>query len=103
MRWYPNPTSKPEHEIEIRSYLQQFGFIGPKPNVDEDKKNRWYADQTLKVGEFVEQPNGGTAHPDLWFNLSNLRLSIEAKSNQGYYPMYGNTPLTKKKRFIFFE
>lgn len=101
MRWYPNPTSKPEHEIEIRSYLQQFGFIGPKPNVDEDKKNRWYADQTLKVGEFVEQPNGGTAHPDLWVQLSNLRLSIEAKSNQGYYPMYGNTPPPKETVYIF--
>ena len=101
MRWYPNPTSNPKHEIEIRSYLQKFGFIGPKPNVDEDKKNSWYADQTLKVGEFVEQPNGGTAHPDLWVQLSNLRLSIEAKSNQGYYPMYGNTPPPKETVYIF--
>ena len=101
MEWLPNPTSNPEHEIEIRSYLQQHGFIGPKPNVDEDKKSLWYADQTLKVGEFVEQPNGGTAHPDLWVQLSNLRLSIEAKSNQGYYPMYGNTPPPKETVYIF--
>jgi hypothetical protein len=101
MNWLPNPTSNPKHEIEIRSYLQTLGFIGPKPNIDEDKKKSWYADQTLKIGEFVEQPNGGTAHPDLWVQLSNLRLSIEAKSNQGYYPMYGNTPPPKETVYIF--
>ena len=101
MEYKPNPTSKPEHEIEIRSYLQQLGFIGPRPNMDDDTKKKWYADQTLEVGEFVEQPNGSTSHPDLWVQLSNLRLSIEAKSNQGYYPMYGKTPPPKETVYIF--
>ena len=101
MEYKPNPTSKPEHEIEIRKYLQKAGFVGPRPNMDENKKKEWYKDQNLKIGEFVEQPNGSTSHPDLWVQLSMLRLSIEAKSNQGYYPMYGKTPPPRETVYIF--
>jgi len=97
----PNPTSKPEHEIAIRHYLMNYGFVGPRPNMDRSDKDKWYKNQSLKIGEFVEQPNGSTAHPDLWVQLSNLRLSIEAKSNQGYYPMYGKTPPPKETVYIF--
>ena len=69
--------------------------------MDDDTKKKWYADQTLEVGEFVEQPNGSTSHPDLWVQLSNMRLSIEAKSNQNYYPMYGKTPPPSETVYIF--
>ena len=65
------------------------------------QKKEWYKDQNLKIGEFVEQPNGSTSHPDLWVQLSMLRLSIEAKSNQGYYPMYGKTPPPRETVYIF--
>ena len=99
--YLPNPTSKPEHEIAIRRSLINYGFVGPRPNMDPNNKKKWYKNQSLKIGEFVEQPNGSTAHPDLWVQLSNLRLSIEAKSNQGYYPMYGKTPPPKETVYIF--
>ena len=101
MPYKPNPTSNPEHEILIRGYLLKNGFVGPRPNTTKANKKDWYENQTLKVGEFVEQPNGSTAHPDLWVQLSNLRLSIEAKSNQGYYPMYGKTPPPNETIYLF--
>ena len=101
MPYKPNPTSNPEHEIEIRGYLLKNGFVGPRPNMDKDTKDEWYKDKRLQIGEFVEQPNGSTSHPDLWVQLSNMRLSIEAKSNQGYYPMYGKTPPPKETVYIF--
>lgn len=101
MEYKPNPTSKPEHEIEIRKYLQKAGFVGPRPNMDQNTKKKWYENQNLEIGEFVEQPNGSTSHPDLWVQLSMLRLSIEAKSNQGYYPMYGKTPPPRETVYIF--
>jgi hypothetical protein len=101
MPYRPNPTSNPEHEILIRGYLLKNGFVGPRPNTTKLNKKAWYNNQTLKVGEFVEQPNGSTAHPDLWVQLSNLRLSIEAKSNQGYYPMYGKTPPPDETIYLF--
>lgn len=101
MPYKPNPTSNPEHEIEIRGYLLKNGFVGPRPNMDKDTKTKWYEDKSLRIGEFVEQPNGSTSHPDLWVQLSNLRLSVEAKSNQGYYPMYGKTPPPKETVYIF--
>jgi hypothetical protein len=101
MMYYPNPTSNPQHEKQIMRLLKKYKFTWVDNYTNDTNKITWYKDKRLEPGQFVEQPNGSTAHPDFWIQLTNMRLSVEAKSNQGFYPMYGKTPPPEEVVYIF--
>ena len=101
MKYYPNPTSNPQHEKEIMRILKKYKFKWVDNYTTNTNKTNWYTDRRLKPGQFVEQPNGSTSHPDFWIQLTNMRLSLEAKSNQGFNPMYGKTPPPEEVVYIF--